>query len=170
MSNFAVFRRKHELQFPEGILNRHYEKLVQCDPRLKALCTGTPTRVSASYMQGTGLSEASQRPSDELRGLRSHGPRLFPVAQHPSSQVSPIDRKLADCHVLASNHDCEMRFASAHCNDLTFRGSGTPSECLVYLQSDFALLYLAACSCCDHELTTHSIACSDRWMACWVLS
>ncbi len=33
--------RRHSLQFPEGVLNKHYEKLVQCDPRLKALVEGT---------------------------------------------------------------------------------------------------------------------------------
>lgn len=33
--------RRHSLIFPEGVLNRHYEKLVQCDPRLKRLVEGT---------------------------------------------------------------------------------------------------------------------------------
>jgi hypothetical protein len=36
----ATICKRHSLQFPEGVLNRHYEKLVQCDPRLKALVEG----------------------------------------------------------------------------------------------------------------------------------
>ncbi|KAL2644848.1 hypothetical protein R1flu_012435 [Riccia fluitans] len=37
----ATVNKRHYLVFPEGVLNRHYEKLVQCDPRLKALVEGT---------------------------------------------------------------------------------------------------------------------------------
>jgi hypothetical protein len=37
----ATTCKRHSLQFPEGVLNKHYEKLVQCDPRLKALVEGT---------------------------------------------------------------------------------------------------------------------------------
>lgn len=41
--------RVHYLQFPEGVLNRHYEKLVQCDPRLKALVEGTLSGSGGHY-------------------------------------------------------------------------------------------------------------------------
>ncbi|CAK9197477.1 unnamed protein product [Sphagnum troendelagicum] len=37
----ATTCKRHSLQFPEGVLNKHYEKLVQCDPHLKALVEGT---------------------------------------------------------------------------------------------------------------------------------
>lgn len=35
-SDILVFRR-HFLQCPQGLLNKHFEKLIQCDPRLYAL-------------------------------------------------------------------------------------------------------------------------------------
>ncbi|KAL8149649.1 uncharacterized protein LOC141706425 [Apium graveolens] len=33
----ASIQREHFLQFPQGVLNKHYEKLIQCDARLKCL-------------------------------------------------------------------------------------------------------------------------------------
>lgn len=33
----ATICRRHFLQCPQGLLNRHYEKLIQCDPRLNLL-------------------------------------------------------------------------------------------------------------------------------------
>ena len=33
----ATICRRHFLQCPHGLLNRHYEKLIQCDPRLNLL-------------------------------------------------------------------------------------------------------------------------------------
>ncbi|KAJ7294710.1 hypothetical protein O6H91_Y238700 [Diphasiastrum complanatum] len=49
----ATISRRHYLQFLEGVLNKHYEKLLQCDPRLKALASGITTSVS-------GVSNSTQ--------------------------------------------------------------------------------------------------------------
>ncbi|XP_002960999.2 uncharacterized protein LOC9641488 [Selaginella moellendorffii] len=38
----ATICKRHVLQFPEGVLNKHYEKLLQCDARLKALAGPAP--------------------------------------------------------------------------------------------------------------------------------
>ena len=46
---YSFVPRCHYLQFPEGVLNRHYEKLVQCDPRFKALVDGTLSGSSPHY-------------------------------------------------------------------------------------------------------------------------
>lgn len=48
----ASICRRHLLQFSEGVLNRHFEKLIQCDLRLKNLSEQTITFSGSPYFEG----------------------------------------------------------------------------------------------------------------------
>lgn len=48
----ASIYRRHLLQFSEGILNRHFEKLIQCDLRLKNLSEQTITFSGSPFFEG----------------------------------------------------------------------------------------------------------------------
>ncbi|CAM6098170.1 unnamed protein product [Calypogeia fissa] len=70
----ATICKRHYLQFPEGVLNRHYEKLVQCDPRLKALVEGALSkRPSADFEQNSWMFEGKHQhlPAHQPLGHRN---------------------------------------------------------------------------------------------------
>lgn len=48
----ASIYRRHLLQFSEGVLNRHFEKLIQCDLRLKNLSEQTITFSGSPFFEG----------------------------------------------------------------------------------------------------------------------
>lgn len=60
--------RKHVLIFPEGVLNKHYEKLMQCDPRLRMISKGT----SGCMPQHETKACASPPPFPRLDGYFGH--------------------------------------------------------------------------------------------------
>ncbi|XP_057828885.2 uncharacterized protein LOC131040027 isoform X2 [Cryptomeria japonica] len=48
----ASICRRHLVQFSEGVLNRHFEKLIQCDPRLKILSENTIPFSGSPFFEG----------------------------------------------------------------------------------------------------------------------
>jgi hypothetical protein len=79
----------HYLQFPEGVLNRHYEKLVQCDPRLKALVEGT---LSGSGGRHDGCESGLECQSVPHAGKGRNGMALVydGVNERPRSPLLPL--------------------------------------------------------------------------------
>ena len=50
-----IYFRHHSVQFPVGILNRHFEKLLQCDLRLKALCDQNRVIVDSCFFDNCNI-------------------------------------------------------------------------------------------------------------------
>ncbi|KNA22839.1 hypothetical protein SOVF_030470 [Spinacia oleracea] len=50
-SGQASLHRQHFLQFPEGTLGKHFQKLIQCDPRLSFLSQQPQTELDTPYFQ-----------------------------------------------------------------------------------------------------------------------
>lgn len=51
----ASLCRHHSVQFPVGVLNRHFEKLLQCDARLKALNEQTRSIQDSYFFDNRGM-------------------------------------------------------------------------------------------------------------------
>nr|GMC73591.1 uncharacterized protein LOC109155298 [Ipomoea batatas] len=47
----ASMNRRHYLQCPQGLLGKHFEKLVQCDPRLNFLSQQAEIKVDSPYFE-----------------------------------------------------------------------------------------------------------------------
>lgn len=119
----ATLCRKHVLQFPEGVLNRHFEKLLQCDPRLKSLVEGPleiPHSLHASkaaynsgpaavkpafapapehpyWQQGTSFSQSHLRSAEcDYRAAELQLPQLY--RDRPLHQQGPAKRRIDDLH------------------------------------------------------------------------
>ncbi|KAG0465995.1 hypothetical protein HPP92_020159 [Vanilla planifolia] len=63
----ASRHRRHYLQCPQGFLNKHFEKLIQCDPRLHALSQHLDIVVDNPYF------EAQCSAFEDLDELKGHG-------------------------------------------------------------------------------------------------
>jgi hypothetical protein len=84
----ASICKVHYLQFPEGVLNRHYEKLVQCDPRLKALVDGTLSGSAPRYDSSeSGVEGPSVLQRTKSRNALGHVYDGF--SNRPDSPLSP---------------------------------------------------------------------------------
>ncbi|PKA49202.1 hypothetical protein AXF42_Ash010887 [Apostasia shenzhenica] len=79
----ASIHRRHFLQCQQGLLNKHFEKLVQCDPRLKSLSQHSEIILETSCFETTCLED-----QDESKSLGFDNPR----ENHGSSSVSQDSR------------------------------------------------------------------------------
>lgn len=48
---FSICCRRHYLQCPEGLLEKHFEKLIQCDPRLFHLSQQAEISLESPYFE-----------------------------------------------------------------------------------------------------------------------
>lgn len=51
---FALFCREHFLRCPQGLLNKHFEKLIQCDMRLNFLSRQPEISLDSPYFEPKG--------------------------------------------------------------------------------------------------------------------
>ncbi|CAN6482235.1 unnamed protein product [Victoria cruziana] len=59
----ATMHRRHFLQVPHGLLNKHFEKLIQCDPRLNLLSQREDISVDSPYFDSRGSAFDDQEES-----------------------------------------------------------------------------------------------------------
>ncbi|KAF3787191.1 hypothetical protein EJ110_NYTH22259 [Nymphaea thermarum] len=59
----ATIHRRHFLQVPHGLLNKHFEKLIQCDPRLNLLSQREDIPVDSPYFDSRGSAFDDQEES-----------------------------------------------------------------------------------------------------------
>jgi hypothetical protein len=85
----ASLHRQHVLQCPQGLLNKHYEKLIQCDVRLNCLSQQPEILLDSPYfLQKDYVSE--EDPNELSRTVK------FNTAKISSSSSSPISSTLYD--------------------------------------------------------------------------
>ena len=82
---FFICDRQHFLQCPQGLLGKHFEKLIQCDPRLNFLSKQPKMLFESPYFEPriSGFNDSN----DSGHGVElksEEGPTLFGL-QDPSS-------------------------------------------------------------------------------------
>ncbi|KAJ7550992.1 hypothetical protein O6H91_07G128500 [Diphasiastrum complanatum] len=90
----AIICKRHLLWFAEGILNKHYEKLLQCDSRLKAIATVEDSAVFLRNRYTATIEEESQGPCSELDypiSISSHSSLLGSALEHNKESSPPSD-------------------------------------------------------------------------------
>lgn len=86
----ASICRRHLLQFSEGVLNRHFEKLIQCDLRLKNLSEQTITFSGSPYFEGRFL----------MLDMHQHPQFVYPGDISPTTTLGTLQNKMS----MAFNH------------------------------------------------------------------
>ncbi|XP_010544349.1 PREDICTED: uncharacterized protein LOC104816994 [Tarenaya hassleriana] len=86
----ASLNRRHLLQCPRGLLGRHFEKLVQCDPRLHFLSQQPEIFVESPYFEPRSSindddDDDGTHGSATIPGLEIGIPSMAPATQTPSA-------------------------------------------------------------------------------------
>ncbi|GER46964.1 enhanced downy mildew 1 2 [Striga asiatica] len=69
----ASLNKVHSLQCPPGALNKHYEKLIQCDTRLSILTRQPKIDMGSSYFDPDEVS-SEEHSSEEFKGAAKESP------------------------------------------------------------------------------------------------
>lgn len=82
------FCRRHFITFPPGVLDKHYEKLLQCDPRLFELSQQTFPTLPHPYFDSNNLYGLSEHPCNLNRNHVSeivpHEMQQYQVQKFPA--------------------------------------------------------------------------------------
>uniref|UniRef100_A0A7C9E191 TRF2/HOY1 PH-like domain-containing protein n=1 Tax=Opuntia streptacantha TaxID=393608 RepID=A0A7C9E191_OPUST len=98
----ASLHRKHFLQVPHGLLNKHFEKLIQCDTRLNFLSRQPETTLECPYFESQPCAadnpnESNNHEQDRRESTRQATFSIFEDVATPSaSQSSSITIKQED--------------------------------------------------------------------------
>eukprot|EP00249_Psilotum_nudum_P020167 c27585_g1_i1 orf=589-2349(+) len=106
----ATVCRRHFLQFSEGILNRHLEKLFQCEPRLKALSERASTIENSLFFE-------PQIPVDEQQDLHFQSMISHQQTSHhmvfEGLDTEPL-RHIGHGHVMNGIDGCHLNISPMH--------------------------------------------------------
>lgn len=95
--------RRHFLQCSQGLLNKHFEKLVRCDPRLNFLSQQPDIVLECPYFKTNGSNESKE--GIDLK----EGPTFFSLGMvSPSGTRSPSSVKEHECLAGASEEYSEQ--------------------------------------------------------------
>jgi hypothetical protein len=124
----ATTFKRHSLQFPEGVLNKHYEKLAQCDPHLKALLEGTAVSGSIplcghsdSIFEEQSALHLSTPLAHALEGLNYQ-------SQTPSCAYSPLQGRCRRTGVIPKT-EADSRAMDMHMSDISSPSSVAEIQC-----------------------------------------
>ncbi|XP_039066404.1 uncharacterized protein LOC120212036 isoform X1 [Hibiscus syriacus] len=80
----ASIHRQHFLQCPQGLLNKHFEKLIQCDMRLNCLSRQPEIILDSPYFESrnTAFEDPGERKGSTSSGFQN---MASPAAAHSSS-------------------------------------------------------------------------------------
>ncbi|XP_021861663.1 uncharacterized protein [Spinacia oleracea] len=97
----ASLHRKHFLQVPNGLLNRHFEKLIQCDVRLNFLSQQPEIILDSPYFESqpavfNDLNESKNHSLDKKETSRGPSISIFEDVGTPVSQSSSISVRQDD--------------------------------------------------------------------------
>ncbi|XP_020687935.1 uncharacterized protein LOC110103525 isoform X1 [Dendrobium catenatum] len=68
----ASIHKRHFLQCHQGLLNRHFEKLLQCDPRLKTLNQQPEIVLESSCFEASGLEDQDESKCLEFENVKDN--------------------------------------------------------------------------------------------------
>ncbi|KAL8243516.1 hypothetical protein R6Q59_009774 [Mikania micrantha] len=96
----ASLHRRHYLQCPQGLLGKHFEKLIQCDPRLNFLSQQSEIELESPYFEPrkSVFDEAHESNEYDLSREGRPGPAIFDIhrASSPSGGQSSSRSELHD--------------------------------------------------------------------------
>lgn len=92
----ASICRRHLLQFAQGILERHYEKLLQCDHRLNLLSKEGIMGGNSPYFDSSGAVFQDQNEHTCYGAAHEHKSYLFPQFDHSKDNYLPPFSSLSD--------------------------------------------------------------------------
>ncbi|KAL8099109.1 hypothetical protein AgCh_031695 [Apium graveolens] len=82
----ASINRRHYLQCPPGLLGKHFEKLIQCDPRLNYLSQQAEITLESPYFEPRiSVFDESDEGSSKYDMSRGGRPAIFNLQDVPSS-------------------------------------------------------------------------------------
>ncbi|KAL1812665.1 hypothetical protein ACET3Z_022730 [Daucus carota] len=82
----ASMNRRHYLQCPPGLLGKHFEKLIQCDPRLNYLSQQAEITLESPYFEPrTSVFDESDDGNSKYDMNRDGRPPIFNLQDVPSS-------------------------------------------------------------------------------------
>ncbi|XP_058114002.1 uncharacterized protein LOC131256916 isoform X2 [Magnolia sinica] len=113
--------RRHYLQCPQGSLNKHFEKLIQCDPRLKLLSQQPEVVLDSPYFEARGSFFEDQ--SDAKSCILNHMKTEY-VSTFSSFRESP-----SPSVAQSSSSGSELRHPVSRASEAASMGS--PSPCSV---------------------------------------
>eukprot|EP01018_Ginkgo_biloba_P006734 Gb_40861 [translate_table: standard] len=73
---------RHFLQCPQGLLNKHYEKLIQCDPRLNLLSKKSVISRDSPYFDSRSAAFQDQDEQASYRTIQEDKSHLLPQLDH----------------------------------------------------------------------------------------
>ncbi|KAI5067552.1 hypothetical protein GOP47_0018080 [Adiantum capillus-veneris] len=92
----ASICRHHSIQFPAGVLNRHFEKLLQCDDRLKALNEQTHSIQDSSFYDNKNI-QIDRHHMLHLQSVLSEHAALQPLTITDDVLLQPSAVHSVDC-------------------------------------------------------------------------
>lgn len=130
INNSFDLYRQHFLQCPVGVLNKHYEKLIQCDVRLNSLSKQPELALESPYF------DTKATVFENLDELNDHG--LDPVGSGKGSPLSSIQDAASPAAAQSSSVSFEqpdlLGAAPEHLSrDAPSPSSGSSSSCLLLI-------------------------------------
>ncbi|CAK9257150.1 unnamed protein product [Sphagnum jensenii] len=116
----------HSLQYPEGVLNKHYEKLLQCDPRLKALVEGTLVIGPSPFFEHSDYMFEGQS-AVHLPKTLSHSTYAFEGFNYqPQPLLSPYSFLQGNCKMtgVVPESTADSRLMDMHMSNMSSPSSG----------------------------------------------
>lgn len=116
----ASLNRQHFLQCPPGILNKHYEKLIQCDVRLNFLSQQPELVLESPYF------DTKATVFENLDEVNAHG--LDPVGSGKGSPLSSIQDAASPAAAQSSSVSFEQPDLLGAASDRLSRDAPSPSS------------------------------------------
>lgn len=106
-----LFYRQHFLQCPQGLLNKHFEKLIQCDMRLNFLSQQPEIVLDSPYFEPRSSvfedpEESKDHSFDQVDSRRASVSGFQDVASPTATQSSSlmIEQKQDSAGLVSENH------------------------------------------------------------------
>ncbi|CAN4113283.1 unnamed protein product [Withania somnifera] len=116
----ASLNRKHFLQCPPGVLNKHYEKLIQCDVRLNFLSQQPELALESPYF------DTKATVFENIDELKDHG--LDPVGSGKGSPLSSIQDAASPAAAQSSSVSFEQPDLLGAAPERLLRDAPSPSS------------------------------------------
>ncbi|XP_077223222.1 ATP-dependent DNA helicase isoform X2 [Tasmannia lanceolata] len=116
----ASIHRRHFLQCPQGLLNKHFEKLIQCDPRLNLLTQQPDVVLDSPYFESKAsvFEDQDESKCHDFDHLKSDYVPTFPAFRDAASP----------CAAQSTSSMSERRGLVSRAPDAISRGTPSPSS------------------------------------------
>ncbi|XP_062005366.1 uncharacterized protein LOC133722496 isoform X1 [Rosa rugosa] len=128
-SGEALIHRRHYLQFPPGLLDKHYEKLIQCESRFLELSQRPfPSQRSPYFQSHDGGANISFEFGSHGAEIPSKLPLQFPIHLDPQQIHTYEQAKPSLCYTDSTSPISVMDFSSPL--DEVIGNQGVENQCM----------------------------------------